>query len=123
MGSKIPHSQRFEFAFEKSQLLKILEADWNARTADAWKPHPMFGKMTPTEWGNTPSVGQDSRWLNLTTCSTETEGLRWLRRDPVQTSEGFFLRIMRVDGDPVVILTLEKANVFKRRPIQYSCAD
>jgi hypothetical protein len=47
---KIPHSQRFEFAYEKAQLLKILEADWNARTADAWKPHPMFGKMTPKEW-------------------------------------------------------------------------
>ncbi len=30
---------------------KILEADWNARTAAAWKPHPMFGKMTPKEWG------------------------------------------------------------------------
>ena len=33
-GFKIPHSQRFEFAHEKAQLLKILEADWNARTAD-----------------------------------------------------------------------------------------
>jgi Protein of unknown function (DUF1569) len=50
-GFKIPHSQRFEFAYEKAQLLKILEADWNARTADAWKPHPMFGKMTTKEWG------------------------------------------------------------------------
>jgi hypothetical protein len=38
-GFKIPHSQRFEFAYEKSQLLKILEVDWNARTEDAWK-HP-----------------------------------------------------------------------------------
>jgi hypothetical protein len=27
-GFKIPHSQRFEFAYEKAQLLKILEADW-----------------------------------------------------------------------------------------------
>lgn len=34
-GFKIPHSRRFEFAYERSQLLKILEADWNARTADA----------------------------------------------------------------------------------------
>jgi len=34
-GFKITHSQRFEFAYEKAQLLKILEADWNARTADA----------------------------------------------------------------------------------------
>ena len=37
-GFKIPHSQRFEFAYEKSQLLKILEVDWNAKTEDAWKP-------------------------------------------------------------------------------------
>jgi hypothetical protein len=37
--------------FRKAQLLKILEADWNARTAAAWKPHPMFGKLTPEEWG------------------------------------------------------------------------
>jgi hypothetical protein len=50
-GFKIQHAQRFDFAYEKAQFLKILEADWNARTADAWKPHPMFGKMTPTEWG------------------------------------------------------------------------
>ena len=50
-GFKIPHSQRFEFAYEKAQLLKILEAEWNARTADAWKPHNMFRKVTPREWG------------------------------------------------------------------------
>ena len=37
--------------FERAQLLKILEADWNARTASAWKPHPMFGKMAPKERG------------------------------------------------------------------------
>jgi len=58
-GFKIPHSQRFEFAYEKSQLLKILEADWNARTADAWKPHPMFGKMTPAEWGKLLQIHVD----------------------------------------------------------------
>ena len=50
-GLKIPHSQRFEFAFEKSQLLTILEVAWNARTPDAWRPHLMFGTMTPEEWG------------------------------------------------------------------------
>jgi hypothetical protein len=58
-GFKIPHSQRFEFAYEKSQLLKHLEADWNAKTADAWKPHPMFGKMTPTEWGKLLQIHVD----------------------------------------------------------------
>jgi hypothetical protein len=58
-GFKIPHSQRFEFACEKAQLLKILEAAWNARTADAWKPHPMFGKMTPKEWGKLLQIHVD----------------------------------------------------------------
>jgi hypothetical protein len=58
-GFKIPHSQRFEFAYEKSQLLKILETDWNARTANAWKPHPMFGKMRPTEWGKLLQIHVD----------------------------------------------------------------
>src|SRR3954451_6169858 len=57
--SKVAPSERFEFAYEKSQLLKILEADWNARTADAWKPHPMFGKMTPTEWGKLLQIHVD----------------------------------------------------------------
>ena len=32
-GFKIPHARRFDFAYEKAQLLKILGADWNARTA------------------------------------------------------------------------------------------
>ncbi len=50
-GLKIPHGQRFNFAFEKSQFLTILETAWNARTVDAWKPHLMFGRMTPSEWG------------------------------------------------------------------------
>ena len=58
-GFKIPHSQRFEFAYEKSQLLKILEADWNATTANAWKPHPMFGKMTVKEWGKILQIHVD----------------------------------------------------------------
>ena len=58
-GFKIPHSKRFEFAYEKSQLLKILAVDWNARTEDAWKPHPMFGKMTPKEWGKLLQIHVD----------------------------------------------------------------
>jgi hypothetical protein len=58
-GFKIPHAQRFDFAYEKAQLLKILEADWNARTVDAWKPHPMFGKMTPKEWGKLLQIHVD----------------------------------------------------------------
>ena len=58
-GFKISHSERFEFAYEKAQLLKILEADWKARTADDWKPHPMFGKMTPKEWGKLLQIHVD----------------------------------------------------------------
>jgi hypothetical protein len=58
-GFKIPHSQRFEFAYEKAQLLNILEAAWHARTAAAWKPHPMFGKMTPKEWGKLLQIHVD----------------------------------------------------------------
>ena len=58
-GFKIPHAQRFEFADEKAQLLKILEADWNARTAHQWKPHPMFGRMSPTEWGKLLQIHLD----------------------------------------------------------------
>ena len=58
-GFKIPHAQRFDFADEKAQLLKILEADWNARTADQWKPHPMFGTMSPTEWGKLLQIHLD----------------------------------------------------------------
>jgi hypothetical protein len=58
-GFKIPHARRFDFAYEKAQLLKILGADWNARTADAWKPHPMFGKMTSTERGKLLQIHMD----------------------------------------------------------------
>jgi uncharacterized protein DUF1569 len=58
-GFKIPHSQRFEFEYEKAQLLNILEADWNARTANAWQAHPMFGKMTPKEWGKLLQIHVD----------------------------------------------------------------
>jgi Protein of unknown function (DUF1569) len=58
-GLKIRHSQRFEFAYEKAQLLTILEAAWNARHADTWKPHPMFGKMTPREWGKLLQIHVD----------------------------------------------------------------
>jgi hypothetical protein len=50
-GFKIPHSQRFEFAHEKAQLLRIVESAWHASTADAWKPHPLIGRMTPSQWG------------------------------------------------------------------------
>ena len=48
---KIPHDAQFEFDFEKQQLLKILDVAWSARAAADWQPHPMFGKMTPAEWG------------------------------------------------------------------------
>ncbi len=50
-GFKIPHWQRFDFAYEKTQLLKIVETASHARSDAAWKPHPLFGRMTPREWG------------------------------------------------------------------------
>jgi hypothetical protein len=48
-GFKIPHGA--EFDFEKQQLLKIVDAAWQARSPDDWGPHPMFGKITLAEWG------------------------------------------------------------------------
>jgi hypothetical protein len=50
-GFKIPHGAEFDFDFEKQQLLKIVDAAWQARSPDDWGPHPMFGKMTLAEWG------------------------------------------------------------------------
>jgi ligand-binding sensor domain-containing protein len=50
---------RDEFANEKAQLLKILDAARSARTADSWKPHPMSGKMTPKEWGKLLQIDVD----------------------------------------------------------------
>jgi hypothetical protein len=50
-GFKIPHAAQFDFDVEKQQLLKILDAAWHARSADDWRPHPMFGAMTVAEWG------------------------------------------------------------------------
>jgi len=50
-GFKILHGAEFDFDFEKQQLLKIVDAAWQARSPDDWGPHPMFGKMTLAEWG------------------------------------------------------------------------
>lgn len=50
-GFKIPHTAQFDFDVEKQQLLKILDAAWQARSAADWGPHPMFGTMTVKEWG------------------------------------------------------------------------
>jgi Protein of unknown function (DUF1569) len=50
-GFKIPHDAQFDFAFEKEQLLKILDAAWHARSPGDWRPHCMFGKMSAEEWG------------------------------------------------------------------------
>jgi len=58
-GFKIPHAQGFEFAYERGQLIKILEADRKAITAEQWKPHPMFGRMSLTEWGKLLQIHLD----------------------------------------------------------------
>ena len=48
---KIPQGAEFDFDLEKQQLLKIVDAAWHARSPDNWRPHPMFGEMTLSEWG------------------------------------------------------------------------
>jgi hypothetical protein len=58
-GFKIPHSAQFDFDVEKQQLLKILEVAWKARSDADWQPHPMFGRMTPTEWGKLLQIHLD----------------------------------------------------------------
>ena len=50
-GFRIPHDARFDFEFEKQQLLRILDAAWQARSPEDWGLHCMFGKMAPEEWG------------------------------------------------------------------------
>ena len=61
--------------FEKAQLMKILEADWNARTDAAWKPHPMFSKMTPKEWGKLLLIHVDLARRFPRDCTEETKRL------------------------------------------------
>jgi hypothetical protein len=58
-GFKIPPRATFAFDLEKAQLLKILDAAWYAKTADAWKPPPLFGKMTANEWGKLLQIHVD----------------------------------------------------------------
>jgi hypothetical protein len=48
---KIPHDAQFDFDFEKQQLVSILDKAWQATSPSDWGPHPMFGKMSPKEWG------------------------------------------------------------------------
>jgi hypothetical protein len=50
-GFKISPSAKFDFDFEKQQLVKLLDVAWRASSPADWQPHPMFGKMTPSEWG------------------------------------------------------------------------
>lgn len=50
-GLRIPGDAKVDFEFEKQELLKILDAAWQARSAADWGPHPMFGTMTAKEWG------------------------------------------------------------------------
>ena len=68
-GFKIPHSKRFEFAYEKTQLLKIVETAWHARNDAAWKPHPLFGRMTPASGASSCKC----TWI-ITCASSRPEG-------------------------------------------------
>jgi hypothetical protein len=58
-GFRIDLDQHFDFETEKSQLLKILEISWRARSPEDWKPHPMFGKMSAKEWGKLLQIHVD----------------------------------------------------------------
>src|SRR6516164_5017246 len=58
-GFKTPHSAQFDFDVEKQQLLKIVDAAWKARSDADWRPHPMFGRMTPAEWGKLMQIHVD----------------------------------------------------------------
>jgi hypothetical protein len=42
---------RLRYRNEKQQLLKVVDAAWQARPPDDTGPHLMFGKMTLFEWG------------------------------------------------------------------------
>lgn len=48
---QIQRGAAFDFDFEKQQLIKILDIAWLATSLADWGPHPMFGKMSPAEWG------------------------------------------------------------------------
>jgi hypothetical protein len=56
---KILLTAQFDFEFKKQQLLKILDVAWQARFRADWRPHPMFGKMTPAEWGKVLQIHID----------------------------------------------------------------
>ena len=58
-GFKIPPGAQFDFDFEKQQLLRILDVAWKARSDSDWQPHPMFGRMTPAEWGKLLQIHVD----------------------------------------------------------------
>jgi hypothetical protein len=64
-GFKIPHAAEFDFEYEKRQLLKIVDAAWNARSPGDWGPHPMFGTMSPSEWGKLLQIHIDYHLNNL----------------------------------------------------------
>jgi hypothetical protein len=58
-GFKIPQGAEFDFDFEKQQLLKIVDAAWQAKSPNLWRPHPMFGSMTLEEWGKLLQIHLD----------------------------------------------------------------
>ncbi len=48
---KIQQGATFDFDFEKRQFIRILDKAQHAISPADWGPHPMFGKMSPAEWG------------------------------------------------------------------------
>ena len=48
-GFKI--TETADFNLERENLLKRVDAFYNLRDKKDWKPHPVFGKLTPEQWG------------------------------------------------------------------------
>ena len=40
-----------DFEKERENLLSMIDAFYEKRNQEVWKPHPMFGKFTKQQWG------------------------------------------------------------------------
>lgn len=48
---KIPATQHFDFEHEKKLFIEIINKACNSKSTDNWGDHPLFGRMSNTEWG------------------------------------------------------------------------
>jgi len=47
----IQPEEKYDFAFEKSRLIEVIQTAGRATSAADFRPHPMFGRMSYKEWG------------------------------------------------------------------------